>query len=65
MTRCEECGRPITGEVVRTATRTLDRACADRTNAIAYGVLNGGNPFDGPGATRAERERESRKHAER
>ncbi len=50
MTRCEECGRPITGEPVRTATRTLDRACADRTTAIAYGMLTAGTPFDAAGA---------------
>ncbi|MDQ0540883.1 hypothetical protein QF011_003461 [Curtobacterium flaccumfaciens] len=50
-----ECGREIVGQPVRTATRTLDSGCAASVNAIAYGMLNGGSPFDGPAAAQSAR----------
>lgn len=55
MAKCDECGRQIVGEPVRTATRTLDAGCAAGVNAIAYGMLNGGSPYDGPAVAEAAR----------
>lgn len=43
---CEQCGRPVGSEPVRTATRTLCRECGADFLGAAAGLLAGGSVAD-------------------